>query len=441
MLLLSFSFVSVTALKVEKKQSDNVIISEINNPVEFEITIDPEGRTENVEIFTYVGVYFEPNNISELSTNGTFKLMAFVPSSVTERTGDYRIEYIVSTETSVVKDVFRIEVIDAEDAIEISPISLEYGSRTANVIIRNKLNQSINDINFKVESLFFEDEFSINLNPNSEQTVSLSVNSDGINELTFGSYIADFIVNNTKSRIETNINYLEKEDSQISKESSGIVVRKVIYTRTNTGNVPISGEISVSKDVFSRLFTTTSEEADVVDRNALSADYSWTQNLEPGESFSVTISTNYTFPVILILLIIIIAMVVKIYVRTNLVIDKRVSFMKTKGGEFALKVRLHVKAKKYVENVQIVDRLPGMTQLYDKFGIKPDKIDSATRRLFWNVDRLNAGEERVYSYIIFSKVNVVGRFELPAASGVYMRDGKTEQTLSNRAFFVAETAS
>ena len=70
----------------------------------------------------------------------------------------------------------------------------------------------------------------------------------------------------------------------------------------------------------------------------------------------------------------------------------------------------------------------------------PDKIDPATKRLFWNLDRLNAGEERIYSYIIFSKVRVVGRFELPAATAVYLREGKTENVLSNRAFFVSETA-
>jgi hypothetical protein len=78
--------------------------------------------------------------------------------------------------------------------------------------------------------------------------------------------------------------------------------------------------------------------------------------------------------------------------------------------------------------------------LYEKFGIRPDKIDAATKRLFWNIERLNSGEERVYSYIIYSKLNVVGRFELPSATAIYQREGKTEQVLSNRTFFVAETS-
>ena len=124
--------------------------------------------------------------------------------------------------------------------------------------------------------------------------------------------------------------------------------------------------------------------------------------------------------------------------RTELVLKKKVHFVKTKGGEFALKVVLTAKARKHVEDIQIVDKLPGMTKLYEKFGIKPDKIDHATRRIFWNINNLNEGEERVYSYIIYSKIKVVGKFELSPAMAMYERDGKTHEVLSNRAFFDSE---
>ena len=100
---------------------------------------------------------------------------------------------------------------------------------------------------------------------------------------------------------------------------------------------------------------------------------------------------------------------------------------------------LHVKARKPVQQIQLIDRLPGMTQLYERFGIKPDKIDHATRRLIWHIAHLNAGEERIYSYIIYSKVNIVGRFELPAAAASFHYAGKMEDIFSNRAFFVSET--
>ena len=127
------------------------------------------------------------------------------------------------------------------------------------------------------------------------------------------------------------------------------------------------------------------------------------------------------------------------YARTQVVAHKSVVYVRTKGGQFALKVRLRVKARSAVTGVQIIDRLPGMTKMYEKFGIQPTKIDAATRRIFWNIDKLAAGEERVFSYILYSNLNIVGRFELPAAIVIFEHKGKIEEVHSNRAFFVSET--
>ena len=55
--------------------------------------------------------------------------------------------------------------------------------------------------------------------------------------------------------------------------------------------------------------------------------------------------------------------------------------MRAKGGEFALKVTV-VTARKFIEKVTIVDRLPFVAKLYEKFGAeKPSRIDEKNRRL------------------------------------------------------------
>ena len=120
--------------------------------------------------------------------------------------------------------------------------------------------------------------------------------------------------------------------------------------------------------------------------------------------------------------------------------NKKVCLVKTKGGEFALKVSINVKARKHIDNIQVVDRLPMMTKLYEKFGRHPDRIDEASKRLFWNIPRLNKSEERIFSYIIYSKVRAIGRFELPPAMAIFEKDGEQHEVLSNRAFFVSETS-
>ena len=112
--------------------------------------------------------------------------------------------------------------------------------------------------------------------------------------------------------------------------------------------------------------------------------------------------------------------------------------MKTKGGEFALKVTLHAKARKSLEHIKIQDKIPSMVKLYDKFGSKPDQIDPAKRTLSWDLHSLRAGEERVFSYIIYSKLNVFGTFTLPAARSSFTSDGEKDVVYSNRTSYMAE---
>ena len=118
---------------------------------------------------------------------------------------------------------------------------------------------------------------------------------------------------------------------------------------------------------------------------------------------------------------------------------KRVTYVRAKGGEFALKVLIKVKAKKFVENIKIVDKLPPIVKLYEKYGtINPDKIDEKNRRLEWNVENLDKGGEVMLSYIIYSKIRIMGKFALPPTTVIYEREGKVREAESNKVFFITE---
>jgi len=51
---------------------------------------------------------------------------------------------------------------------------------------------------------------------------------------------------------------------------------------------------------------------------------------------------------------------------------------------------------------------------------------------------MQPGESRVISYIIYSKVGVLGKFALPTATAIYEKDGNIHEAESNHAFFIAE---
>ena len=77
--------------------------------------------------------------------------------------------------------------------------------------------------------------------------------------------------------------------------------------------------------------------------------------------------------------------------------------------------------------------------LYEKFlGEYPTRVDSKNRKIEWNFEKMEAGEVRIVSYIIYSKIGIVGKFALPTATAIFEKDEKIQEVESNRAFFIAE---
>ena len=48
------------------------------------------------------------------------------------------------------------------------------------------------------------------------------------------------------------------------------------------------------------------------------------------------------------------------------------------------------------------------------------------------------GEERVFNYLIYSKVGIVGKFSLPEAIAVFEKNNEIHEVKSNKVFFMSE---
>jgi len=219
----------------------------------------------------------------------------------------------------------------------------------------------------------------------------------------------------------------------------GFIINTVTIRNENEGNVPAVAEFSVEKNIISRLFTSFNVEPNLVERKGFGVKYTWDKELKPGEILEVVAKTNWTIPFIMIALIIIIFVYAKKSARGDLILRKKVQFVRAKGGEFALKVSIFVQANQYVENVHLIDRLPPLVKVHERFGAySPSRIDEKLKRIEWNFDRLENGEVRSVSYVVYSKVGVLGRFALPCATAIFETAGKIKEVVSNRTFFVAE---
>lgn len=438
-------FSLVEAITVDKNEIAPVIIAELDSPAVFELSINNSGVSEEAEIYTLIGVSVTPKFPFQLE-QGTNSLEAkFYPSKeMKKQRGFVRFEYQIKGEKSgIFKDSIRIKIVSLKDSLDFSSGRLNPDSPNIIFNIANLEQAHIEDAEINFKSSFFDETKKISLKPLEKVNVSIPVYIDKVRTFKAGQYIYKINVNykGVEAKFEKTFDYLEKEGVSVSEENSGFIVRRNVITKKNEGNVPVKVKIENEKDIISRLFVVNSLEPLNVKRDGFFVKYSWEKEIQPAESFSITTTINYTMPFILIIIVAIIVYFVWFSSRNYIVLNKRVSFVRTKGGEFALKIRLHVKAKKFVENVQIIDRLPGIAVLYEKFGIKPDVIDSSNRRLIWKTHRLNAGEERVFSYIVYSKIKIVGRYELPSAMAIFERNGKNCEASSNRTFFVAGTTS
>ena len=442
-LVFLFGFTSGIDLEVEKNSKGNVVISELRNPAIFDLEIHNKGGEDNFEIYSLVGVSMSPKGTFILPAGkSTIEVQATPSESALKNQGPYYFEYYIRGQNSgTFKDNLLIQIVRLQDVFEIPTSALHPDDLFFNLSIKNTQNAKIEKVKIHFNSEFFDFTRILSFKPFENVQVPVVLDKEKLKSLNAGPYVisVEIEVENVKKQIEGIVDYLEKTGVSVRKENKGFILRETIVTKKNEGNVKSVGEILITKNILTRLFTTYSVEPDKVNRKGFFVEYVWEEELAPSESLTISMTTNYTLPFILIILIVVGGLFAKIYSQNNLVLKKSVSLVRTKGGEFALKVMINVRARKHVDSVQIIDRLPGMTKLYEKFGRRPDRIDEMTRRLFWNIDRLNAGEERMFSYIVYSKVRVLGRFEIPATMALYDCEGKTHESFSNKTFFVSET--
>ena len=442
LVLMILPSVLALSLKVEKVSSDEVMVADLNQPAEFVLNITNTGASDYIEFYNLLGFQMFPVGTTYIGAGETKQITLKVsPLGKMKERGHYTFDYFIRGQAGEINEKLSLEIIDLKDAFEVGSGNIETASQSIQIYIHNKNNFNFGEINAKFSSAFFDFDEKFTLAPYERKDFEIVLKKEDFKSLMAGFYTLNVKVETEgkKADIEGVIKYTEQDVLTTSSTNYGFVISTDFIKKMNEGNVLAKTETVIKKNIISRLFTTLTPEPDSVDRQGLKVYYVWNRELKPGESFEVTVKTNWLFPLVVILLIVAIIILVKQYSKTNIVLKKRVNFVRAKGGEFALKVSIFVSARRYVERVNIIDRLPPLVSLYDRYGQeKPTRFDEKNRRLEWNFEKLEAGETRALSYIIFSKVGIVGKFALPTASAIYERDGEINETESNRAFFIAE---
>ena len=446
-ILLILPTVLAINVTIEKEDAHDVVIMGLNNPAIFDLKITNNEKTDEFYIFNLLGFTMEPKELISIEKDKSKDIRLTVyPRPDLKELGIknyYSFKYFIRGKDSTEQEEKIImKVIDLKDAFVIGSGEIDPESNSLDIYIHNKENFDFKDLKVKFSSKFFELEEQFDLDAYQRKDFNIELDKEDFKKLIAGFYTlyAEVSMENLTSEIEGIIKFVEKDIIEEIKKEQGFIVSTVIIEKTNNGNALSKSETVIKKNIISRLFTSFSPEPNAIERDGVTVYYTWNKELKPGETLQITVKTNWLYPLLLIIFVIAIIILVKRYTFNDVIIRKRVSYVKAKGGEFALKVSLFLHTKNYVERVNIVDRLPSLMKIYERFGgEKPSRINEANRLIEWDFEKLEAGEVRTLSYIIYSKnVGVMGKFALPSATAIYQKDGEVKESTSNKAFFITE---
>lgn len=436
-LLISF----ISALGITTNQNSNVIVRDFDGTINLTMKISdaPEGI---YNVYTLADVSIEPSEMFPVDGSIT-KQFVIKPNENLKLNGYYTFTYVLNhRDVEKIEQKMTIKLVNLEDIIEVYSDEVNYDTGTIIFSVKNNEDISINSLSGKFSSILFDVDKKIDLKPYEESKISVKVDKDVLKKTKAGVYIISSTFNtaNGEKEVEGKLYLGEKKGVTTAEQKGGFLIQSKVITKTNIGNTLENVRIDVDKNIFSRLFTSFNTEPNLVERTGFAVHYSWIKDrLGPSEVYTVSTKTNYIFPVFIIIVVFLAIYGIKRFAQTKVEVTKSVLPVRTKNGEFALKIMLAVKSKKSVQNVTLIDRVPSIVKIYNKFGtIKPSRIDINSRRIHWNIGNLNAGEVRMVSYIVYAKVGVVGKFSLPEAFVVFEKDGQIHEVPSNQVFFMNE---
>ncbi len=442
--LILFPLVSAIDLEVQKVSSNEFLVLGTGDPATFKINITNNGPTDNFHIYSLFAGGITPMESFKIKSGETKEVTFYLHPREDLHLRKYVLfeYYIQSSKGEEIKEELIVNIIDLEDAFEISAGKIDPESKYTDIYVYNKVNFYFSDLDFEFNSAFFKTSGSFDLGPSEKKSVKVSLNKKDFSSLGAGFYSINALlkVKDSEVELEGKLEFEEKSLISTREQNYGFFILTQIQEKSNEGNIPLPAVITAKKNIFSRLFTTFSIEPDFVERQGSKIYYTWVQELNPGEKLEVKTKTNWFLPFAVILFLILVWYLTDKYSKRDLLIKKKVNFVNAKGGEFGLKVSIILEANDHLENVKIIDRLPPLVDVYNHFGGEiPKRFHKGSKIFEWEFDRLEPGEKRILSYIIYSKVGVLGKFALPRTKGTYKKDRKSKEVDSNMAYFLAQS--
>jgi hypothetical protein len=209
---------------------------------------------------------------------------------------------------------------------------------------------------------------------------------------------------------------------------------------TNDGNQLLTYDFEKEINWFSRLFLSSNDNFEVVKIDGVRKAVITTNiDAQATETRTFTIHWNY---LALIVLAIVFSLLGYYKLRNPVISMKEILIENAEKNITEAKVRIFIRnrSNKILNNMRVVDKLPSIADLQnsERLGtLQPSKITKTKSKgtiLRWEINTLEPFEERIITYKIKSRLEIVGGMSLPPAKIIFEeKEGKEREAYSSEA--------
>ena len=308
------------------------------------------------------------------------------------------------------------------------------------IVLNNQNVLDYPNLTIKIESRLFKEELHYPLGPKDDKTIEVAKNIDPMTAPQHDSVVVAvfkderLIVNPIVKEFEV-IEYSTQQD--IPKEQSFLKIRRGI--KINSNSPSYRGIVKVETTPLKNLFTSTHPKADLVKENG-KYFLVWQARLGSDRTAALYTTENYR-PLVVIAVLAIAAIVIYFVFRSPIVVKKSIANVgMSEGGisEAKIVVRVKNRSPSPIANIEVLDNLPHIAHVEKELSIgsmQPHAILKHPKRgimIKWSIENIEAGDERVLSYKMKSRLPVLGELNLPAANARCTIGKKVVISNSNR---------
>jgi len=289
------------------------------------------------------------------------------------------------------------------------------------ISLRNRNNLDIEELVIKLESKLINKEYSMSFGGLEERTDEFIFQLDSLETPQENTLIVTLLKDNeTVNRVRKPFEIIAYSDLiEDVKIKRGFLKTSYIIEIFNDGNEEKTGEYKLKSNFFKTLvtFEDTKAKTSKADPGYLIFEYT----LEPQTKLTIKTNFNYGIYIYVALFIILVTILYYTY-RSPVIVRKEAKVIGSlKEGVSEIKVMLHIKNRSQatIDNIKIIEKIPRLVK-FEKGSyigtLAPDKIIEHAKlgtTIRWNLKSLEPFEERIITYKIKSKLNIIGGFALP----------------------------